>query len=56
MRTGRRNGEWHPRPSRPVLIWVTATIEKDGVAKAVEKWILDDRRKPEKGLKAIRAA
>jgi Cof subfamily protein (haloacid dehalogenase superfamily) len=24
--------------------WVTATIEKDGVAKAVEKWVLDDQR------------
>lgn len=31
--------------------WVTTTIEKDGVAKAVERWILDDLAKPQKDLR-----
>ncbi len=31
--------------------WVTTTIEKDGVARAVERWILDDLGNPQKDLR-----
>ncbi len=31
--------------------WVTTTIEKDGVARAVERWILDDLANPQKDLR-----
>ena len=31
--------------------WVTTTIERDGVARAVERWILDDLANPQKDLR-----
>jgi len=33
--------------------WVTTTIEEDGVARAVERWILDDLAKPQERRKKL---